>query len=143
MKGQRSEIEKDLKKLPPQFTVDEINGMYEAIIKDIVRLKKQRVPHVDMERQLHAKHKKLSYGLPGMFFKIVRGELNQTMFRKVMEIKQAVDSGSITEGDARKAVIDAAKAQVEENPNRPRKEAPAGSTVQEITMKARVEDDEP
>ncbi len=143
MKGQRSEIEKDLKKLPPKYTVDEINEMYEAIIKDIVLLKKKNVPQVEMERQLHAKHKNLSYGLPGMFFKIVRGELNQTMFRKVMQIKHAVDSGAITEGDAKRAVIDAAKAQIEQNPNRPKKEAPGGSTVQEITMKARVEDDEP
>ena len=142
MAGQRRNIEDQLKKLPDTFSVDEINSMYDALIIDMVTMKRQNKPQQYMERKLHNKHSKFSYGLPGLFFKIVRGELNQTMFRKSMEIKDAVDKGLITENDAKRAIIDAAKHQIENSPARPKKDAPPGSTVQESTFQCKLEEDE-
>jgi len=142
MSGQRRQIEEDLKSLPPKYSVDEINTMYDALIVDMANMKRQNKPQVYMERQLHAKHKKLSYGLPGMFFKILRGELNQEMFRKTMDIKDAVDRGLITPNDAKRAIIDAAKYQIENSPARAKKEPAPGSTVQEATFQCKMEEDE-
>jgi len=142
MSGQRRQIEEDLKGLPPKYSVDEINLMYNALIVDMVTMKRQNKSQQYMERYLHTKHKKLSYGLPGMFFKIVRGELNQEMFRKSMDIKDAVDKGLITQNDAKRAIIDAAKKQIENNPSRPKKEAAPGSSVQEATFQCKLEEDE-
>ena len=142
MSGQRRQIEEGLKGLPPKYSVDEINIMYNDLIADMVTMKRQNKSQHYMERSLYNKHKKLSYGLPGMFFKIVRGELNQTIFRKSMDIKDAVDKGLITQNDAKRAIIDTAKHQIENSPGRVKKEAAPGSTVQEVTFQCKLEEDE-
>ena len=141
MSGPRREIEEQIKSLPPKFSVDEIEQLYEALIIDIVHMKRQNKPQQYIERTLHNKHKKLSFGLPGLFFKIVRGELDQNMFRTTMNIKRAVDEGKITADQAKNAIVDAAKLQIDD-PNRKKRVPQAGETTQETTMMAKLGEEE-
>jgi len=142
MGGSRAQIEEQLKTLPPKFTVDEIEAMYDALIIDLVKMKRQNKPQRMIEQVLHSKHKKLAFGLPGMYFKIVRGELDQTMFRTTMNIKRAVDNKEITPEQAQNAIVDAAKLQIESNPDRKKRVPQAGDTTQEVTMMAKLGEEE-
>ena len=139
--GQRKGIEKQIEKLPQQYSSDEILEMYKLLIEDMAVLKKTGMTQVSMEKKLHDDHKGIAYGLPSLFFRIVRGELNYTMFKTIMDIKKRVDSGEISNEAAKNLVVDGAKAQIEKNPNRAKKPSPEGSTVKEITMKCIPDDD--
>ena len=141
MSGPRAQIEEQIKSLPPKFTVDEIEKLYEVLIIDLVVMRRQNKPQQYIERHLHNKHKKLSFGMPGLFFKIVRGELDQTMFRTTMNIKRAVDNGEITPEEAKNMIVDAAKLQIED-PNRKKRVPQAGETTQETTMMCKLGEEE-
>lgn len=138
--GQRGPIEQDIKALPKKISADELSRVHRELKRDLEKLQKRRsLTQQSIERVLHSKHKKLSYGQPSIFFKTVRGELDDNMF-KTMDVKRRVESGEIDDRRARELVIDSAKEMIANYPNRVKKPAPEGSTVQEITMKCKVED---
>lgn len=140
--GQRSEIESQLKMLPKSFTTADISRMYDDLRADIEKLKSSGVAQAKMEQILHAKHKTLAFAYPTFFFKVVKGEMSEFMFRKCMEIKQDMDQGKISADQAKNLVVDHAKLHVEgaaPRPSRPEKIQP-GASVQEIVVQAQVDD---
>ena len=142
MSGQRKDIEDKLKSLPESFSADQIEEMYSALVKDIKFMKLQGKNKAIIESQLHQKHETLAYSYPTIFFKTMRGEMDPHIFKSLMEIKRKMEKGEISQEGARRAVIDGAKAHVMSNPDRPKRVIEPGSTVQEITLKCRVEDDD-
>lgn len=143
MPGQRREIERKLEKLPESFTSSEIEDMYKKLVADIAFLKEQKVPQKAAEAELHRRHETLAYSYPTIFFKAVRGEMNQHIFDTLIKLKRKVESGEINNKRAKELVIDGAKRHVEGDAPRAPKSAPhQGGSVQEITLKCRVEDEE-
>lgn len=141
MPGQRREIERQLKQLPESFTADDIEKMYTALQKDVTFLKSRGVQMSQIEAELHRKHKVLAFSYPTLFFRVIRGEMDEHIFKTLMKLKQRVDSGELTDKRAKELVIDGAKRHVGgEAPRRsiPKKE---GGTVQEINLKCKVEED--
>lgn len=143
MPGQRREIERQLEKLPESFTAEEIKQMHNNLSSDVRMLKANNVPQKVLEANLHQKHKTLAYSYPTLFFKTVRGEMDQHIFDTLMNLKQKVDTGEINNKRAKELVIDGAKRHVEgEVPRAPKPEPKEGGTVQEITLKCKVEEEE-
>lgn len=143
MPGQRREIERKLKNLPDSFTAEEIEGMYAKLVADIALLKEKKVPQKVAEAELHKRHQTLAYSYPTIFFKAVRGEMNQHIFDTLIKLKRKIDIGEIDGKRAKELVIDGAKRHVEgEAPRAPKPSQREGGAVQEITLKCRVEDEE-
>jgi len=139
MPGQRREIERQLEQLPEHFTAEEIKAMHQKLTEDVAKL---RGTNKEVEAQLHAKHKTLAYSYPTLFFKTVRGEMDNHIFDTLMELKKKVDEGEITNKRAKELVVDGAKRHVEgEAPRAPKPEKTNGGTVQEITLNCKVEED--
>lgn len=139
MPEQRREIERALQKLPESFTAEEIKDMHNDLSSDVRLLKANNVPQKVAEAKLHEKHKTLAYSYPTLFFKTVRGEMDQHIFDTLMNLKSKVDTGEINNKKAKELVIDGAKRQVEGGAPRAPK-LKEGGTVQEITLKCKVED---
>lgn len=116
--------------------------MYRSLRADVDEMQGSGVPQAVIERRLHNKHNTLAFAYPSLFFKALRGELSEFMFESVMHIKQSLDEGSITQSQARDMVVDNAKRHAEGAAPRPARPGPAapGTAVQEITMKARVDE---
>lgn len=141
MPGQRRDIERQLEQLPESFTAEEIKDMHQKLNADVSKLKGANIPQKEAEAQLHAKHKTLAYSYPTLFFKTVRGEMDNHIFDTLMNLKKKVDEGEITNKRAKELVIDGAKRHVEgEAPRAPKPEKTPGGSVQEITLKCKVED---
>lgn len=140
--GQRSEIESQLNMLPEAFTAADISRMYDDLRVDIQKLKSGGVPQAKVEQILHAKHKTLAFAYPTFFFKAVKGEMSEFMFKKCMEIKQDMDAGNISPDQAKNLVVDNAKRHVEGAAPRPSRAAKIepGTSVQEIVVRAQVDD---
>lgn len=140
--GQRHEIERQLKQLPRTYTTEQIVQMYRNLQDDVNLLRTQGCVDVAIEQRLHNKHKTLAFSYPSLFFKVVKGEMSEFMFTKVMEIKQALDCGEITPEEAKDMIVDNAKKHVEgaaPRPSRPKTDAP-GATVHEVRIKTRVDE---
>lgn len=113
--------------------------MHKSLTADIERL--EGIPHRQAEAELHKRHKTLAYSYPNLFFKTVRGEMDQHIFDSMMDLKEKVDSGEINNKRAKELVIDGAKRHIEgEAPRAPKAEEKEGGTVQEITLKCKVEE---
>lgn len=141
MPGQRRDIERQLEQLPESFTAEKIREMHQQLSADVSKLKDTDMPRKEVEARLHAKHKTLAYSYPTLFFKTVRGEMDNHILDTLMELKRQVDEGQITSKRAKELVIDGAKRHVEgEAPRAPRPEKAPGGTVQEITLNCKVED---
>ena len=141
MPGQRREIERALQQLPESFTAEQIIKMHSALSSDVLLLKKNKVPQKFAEARLHETHKTLAYSYPTLFFKTVRGEMDQHIFDTLMNLKSKVDAGEINNEKAKELVVDGAKRHVEgEAPRAPKPQKKEGGTVQEITLKCKVED---
>lgn len=142
MPGQRKEIEKQLEKLPSSFTANDVNRMYEDLNKDVKFLKSKNIPMSQMEAELHKRHKTLAFSYPTLFFRVVRGEMDEHIFKSLMKLKRRVDEGEIDNTQAKKMVIDGARRYVEGCAPRVVRPKTEGGTVQEINLKRRVEDEE-
>lgn len=141
MPGQRREIERQLEKLPESFTAEDIEKMYSDLRADVAFLRKQNTPQKVAEAELHKKHQTLAYSYPTIFFKTIRGEMDQHIFDTLLKLKRRVDSGEINDKKAKELVIDGAKRHVEGEAKRaPKAQKKEGGTVQEITLKCKVED---
>lgn len=137
MPGQRRAIENQLNSLPESFTAKEIKCMYNALQADIGHIKEAERNPVDMEAYLHRRHKKLSFAYPTIFFRTVRGEMDQHIFGSLMALKARVDSGEIDDARAKEIVVDSARRHVEgAAPRAPRKE---GGEVHEVIVRRRLE----
>lgn len=140
--GQRAGIENQLKQLPKSYTTAEISAMYVGLRADVDRFRASGVPQALVEQRLHSKHKTLAFAYPALFFKVVKGEMSEYMFTKVMEIKQDLDQGKITQEQARDLVVDNAKRHVEgaaPRPARPSTNEP-GTAVQEVVIRTQVDE---
>ena len=116
--------------------------MYDNLKSDVALLKKKKVPQKLAEAELHKKHKTLAYSYPTIFFKTVRGEMDQHIFDTLIKLKRKFDDGEINNKTARELVVDGAKRHVEgEAPRAPRPPKKEGGLVQEINLRCRVEDD--
>lgn len=141
MPGQRREIERQLEKLPESFTAEDIEKMYNDLNADIAFLKDKNIPQKLAEAELHKKHQTLAYSYPTIFFKTMRGEMDKHIFDTLIMLKRKVDAGEINNKVAKELVIDGAKRHVEgEAPRAPKAPKKEGGTVQEITLKCKVED---
>lgn len=141
-KGQRADIEKQLKKLPSSFTSTEITSMYRSLRADAEKLKRDGVSQSAAEQRLHSTHKVLAFAYPTLFFKVVKGEMSEYMFTTAMQIKQRLDSGEITPEQAKDLIVDSAKKHIEgaaARPPRPANNAP-GATSQEVLIRAQVDE---
>ena len=139
----KDEIEKNLSDLPNEFTSDQIETMYENLVKDMELLKKAPgMNQKKMEIILQNKHKKMSFAYPGIFFKVMKGEFSPERFKKMLELKKAMDNDEINLSDARNRVVDGAKEEIRLNPieNRPKKVSKPGEIVQEINVKCKPDD---
>lgn len=130
--------------LPQSFGADTISEMYAALQKDLdfIRTKGPVVDAKKMEMMLHQRHKKLAFSYPGLFFRIVRGEVDPVMLKSLLKLKENLDDQSISLDDARNRVIDCAKQQIEDTKGMPRvkKAKPSGTVVQELSFKCKPED---
>lgn len=139
----KAELEKNISALPPAFTSDEIKSMYDNLVNDMDKLRRE--PGMDqkkMEMILQAKHKKFVFSYPSIFFKTVKNELNPEMLKKMLELKKELDSNKIDISYARNRIVDNAKADIEANPasSRKKKVSKPGEVVQEITVKCKPDD---
>lgn len=139
----KAELEKSISDLPPAFTSDEIESMYEHLVSDMEKLR--RTPGMDqkkMEMTLQAKHKKFVFSYPSIFFKTVKNELNPEMLKKMLELKKALDSNQIDISAARNRIVDNAKADIESNPSSSRKKKVSrpGEVVHEINVKCKPDE---
>ena len=140
--GQRSVIEAQLKQLPKSYTTTEIAALYRNLRADVDLMTSRGVPARLMEQRLHNTHKTLAFAYPSLFFKVVKGEMSEFMFTRVMEVKQDMDSGKITPSEAQDLILASAKEHVEgaaPRPARPDKDD-TGATVQEIVIKTQVDE---
>lgn len=141
MPGQRREIERQLEKLPDSFTAQDIEKMYNDLSADVTFLKDKNIPQNVAEAELHKRHRTLAYSYPTIFFKTIRGEMDQHIFDTLIKLKRRVDAGEINDKAAKELVIDGAKRHVEgEAPRKIKAPKKEGGTVQEITLKCKVED---
>lgn len=140
--GQRADIERQLKQLPASFTSAEITSMYRSLRADAERFKNDGVPQAVIEQRLHSRHKVLAFAYPTLFFRVVKGEMSEYMFTTAMQIKQRLDSGEITQEQAKDLVVDSAKRHIEGAAPRPSRlvNNGAGSASQEVLIHAHVDD---
>ena len=132
------------KNLPRKFGSRQITEMHADLEKDLrlIRLKCPAMGQKQIEMMLHHKHKEFAFSYPGLFFKIVRGEVDSKMLASLLKLKENLDENSISLDAARNRVIDCAKHQIEETKDRPRvkKAKPPGTVVQELSFKCRPDD---
>lgn len=116
--------------------------MYRRLRSDVDRLKSEGVEQATAEQRLHNRHKTLAFAYPALFFRVIKGEMSEYMFTKVMEIKQELDEGNITQAQARELVVDNAKKHVEgAAPRRARTASnEPGSAVQELVIRTQVDE---
>lgn len=142
MANHRQEVEDYIEKdLPESFVSSSISEMFSALERDIVLIKTESpdTSQKKMEMMLHQRHKKLAFSYPGLFFKIVRGEVDPMMLKSLLSLKQSLDEKNISLDAARNRVIDYAKNQIEDTRGKPRveKTKPAGTVVQELSFKCK------
>ncbi|CAM9108784.1 unnamed protein product [Ectocarpus sp. 12 AP-2014] len=127
--------------LPKSFASSNISEMYCALEKDIklIRTKSPGVSQKQMEMMLHQRHKKLAFSYPGLFFKIVRQEVDPAMLKSLLSLKQSLDEEDISLDTARNRVVDYAKSQIDKTEGKPRvkKTKPAGTVVQELSFRCK------
>lgn len=146
MSDTREEIENYINKdLPANFSSDEIRDMCDALQKDVVLLKK--APGMNDSKMgmiCQHKHKMFAFSYPGLFFRIVKGELKSEVLNKILSIKHKMDMDEITLDQARMGVIDGAKEDIENNPveTRGKKVKPVGTVVQELNFKCKLDDED-
>ncbi len=146
MTSHRRQIEKYIAdELPQSFDSCKIAAMYAALQKDLafIRTTVPSLPQKKMEMMLHHRHKELAFSYPGLFFRIVRGEVDSNMLQSLLELKKKLDDDNITLDEARNRVIDSAKAQIQqetEGTPRVKKPKPVGTVVQELSFKCKPED---
>lgn len=140
MAGPNKEIEDYInRELPANFSSDEIHKMYEAVVKDIVLLKKAvGMNESKMGMILQQKHKMFAFSYPVLFFKTLKGELDPVMFKNMLDIKKKLDTKEITLDQARNGVIDGAKEDIKRNPKESRPQKPKGD-VQEMIVKIKAD----
>lgn len=130
--------------LPDRFGSVTISDMYTDLQKDIdfVRAKSPGMDRKKMEMMLHQRHRKLAFSYPGLFFRIVRGEVDPEMLKSLLKLKENLDGNSIGLDDARNRVIDCAKKQIEESggKSRVKKTKAPGTVVQELSFKCKPDD---
>lgn len=115
--------------------------MHSDLSCDVETLRADNVPQKVAEAKLHEKHKTLAYSYPSLFFKTVRGEMDQHIFDSLMNLKRKVDVGEIDNKKAKELVIDSAKRHVEgEAPRAAKPGKKEGGTVQEIILNCKLED---
>ena len=145
MASHRQQVENFIQNnLPESHGASAISDMCADLEKDIqfIKTKYPVMNQKRMEMMLHHKHKKLAFSYPGLFFKVVRGEVDMGMVQALLKLKEDLDDNSISLADARNRVIDSAKRQIEETGNKPRvkKAKPPGTVVQELSFKCKPED---
>ena len=132
--------------LPQNFGSSGISKMCSDLQRDLHSLRSSvsrgDMSQKKMEMILHQKHKKLAFSYPGLFFKIVREEVDPVMLESLLGLKKKLDENSISLEDARNRVIDCAKHQIEKTEGKPRirKSKPPGTVVQELSFKCKPED---
>lgn len=129
--------------LPELFSAEEIEAMYYILLKDIELLKKAPgMNQKKMEMILHQKHKKFAFSYSRIFFSTVRGEMNDKMFRSLLQLKAKLDKKEISLDKAREGVIDGAKEEIVQNPkdSRPVKKVTPGSTTQELVFECKPDE---
>lgn len=142
MINHRQEVEDYIEnKLPESFVSSNVADMCSALERDI-KIIKTRSPGMtqkQMEMMLHHRHKKLSFSYPGLFFKIVRGEVDPVMLKSLLSLKESLDEKNISLDTARNRVVDCAKSQIEKTRGKPRvkKAKPDGTVVQELSFKCK------
>lgn len=145
MADHRQQVEQYIKnELPDRFGSGTISDMYADLQKDMafIRAKSPGMDKKKMEMLLHQKHRKLAFSYPGLFFRIVRGEVNPEMLKSLLKLKESLDGNDIGLDDARNRVIDCAKKQIEETSGKPRtkKTKAPGTVVQELSFKCKPDD---
>ena len=130
--------------LPQKFGSRQISDMHADLQKDMDLIKAAcpTMGQKQMEMMLHQKHKEFAFSYPGLFFKIVRGEVDSEMLKSLLKLKENLDENNISLDTARNRVIDCAKSQIEETGGRPRvkKVKAPGTVVQELSFKCRPDD---
>ena len=130
--------------LPQKFGSRQITEMHADLEKDLclIKLKCPAMRQKQIEMVLHHKHKQFAFSYPGLFFKIVRGEVDSKMLASLLKLKENLDENTISLDAARNRVIDCAKHQIEETKGKPRvrKAKPPGTVVQELSFKCRPDD---
>jgi len=145
MASHRRQVEDFIKNdLPQSYSSSAISDMCADLERDIqfIKTKHPAVNQKSMEMMLHHKHKKLAFSYPGLFFKVLRGEVDTGMVQALLKLKHDLDEKSISLADARNRVIDSAKRQIEQTRDQPRveKAKPPGTVVQELSFKCKPED---
>lgn len=148
MADHRRQVEQYIKnELPDRFGSGTISEMYADLQKDMafLRAKSPGMNKKKMEMMLHQRHRKLAFSYPGLFFRIVRGEVNPEMLKSLLKLKENLDGNKIGLNDARNRVIDCAKKQIEEiegTGGKPRMKKPKapGTVVQELSFKCKPDD---
>lgn len=149
MADHRRQVEAYLKsEIPKTFDSRTISQMCADLQKDMDLIASNkdngqpRLSQKRMEMLLHQKHRRLSFSYPGLFFKIVRGEVDPHMLKSLLTLKGNLDDKSISLEAARNRVIDCAKTQIEGSRGKPRtrKAKPAGTVVQELRFECKPED---
>jgi len=130
--------------LPQKFESRQISDMHADLEKDL-HLIKAACPTMgqkQIEMMLHQKHKEFAFSYPGLFFKIVRGEVDSKMLKSLLKLKEDLDHDNLSLDAARNRVIDCAKQQIEDTKDKPRskKVRPPGTVVQELSFKCRPDD---
>lgn len=115
--------------------------MYHTLRKDVEKLKTEGVPQAAAERMLHSRHKLLAFSYPTLFFKVVKGEMSEHIFTTSMTIKQRLDSGDISQEEARDLIVDSAKKHIGGVAPRPARPdgSQSGGSAQEIVIHAQVD----
>ena len=134
-------IDKDL---PDSFASSTISEMCAELEKDInlVKTKSPGTSQRNLEAMLHQRHKKLAFSYPGLFFKIVRREIDPEMLKSLLSLKESLDKQDMSLDAARNRVIDYAKNQIDstEGKARVKKAKPSGTVVQELSFKCKPDD---
>lgn len=145
MASHRQQVEEFIEnELPESFVSTNISEMYAAVERDIklIKTKHPEMGQKRMELMLHQRHKKLAFSYPGLFFKIVRGEVDPIMLKSLLSLKEKLDENVISLENARNSVIDYAANQIHETKGKPRvkKPKPRGTVVQELSFKCKPDD---
>lgn len=139
MAGPREEIENYInKELPDNFSSDEIKDMYDALVKDMVLLKKAGTNDAKMGMILQQKYKVLTFAYPSIYFKTIRGEMKPEMLKSILSLKKKLETKEISIDEARMGVIDGAKKDIEKNPKESRPHKTKGD-VQELTVMCKTD----
>ena len=127
--------------LPESFFSCKISEMYDDLQQDICQFR-TRSPDLSqnrLEMMLHQRHEKLAFSYPGLFFRIVRGEVDPVMLNSLLKLEENLADNNVTLGTARNRVIDCAKSLIDETKDQPKKakSKAAGIVVQELSFRCR------